>query len=335
MKQLYLHGEIPAQSYIELIRRCPELRVLRWHIKQDDPCPVSDIISVFKLYCPSVEQLILEAAHLMDENLSEILNGCHRLISFRLPRSKIGELTFLSLSRHFTTLQSLHLEHYTGLTSKMTQQIMASCWRLTALTATTLDAIDILGDANEEESIGTETGIRDQSQEWVCTDLESFDVFICGLEGKPIEWHQKVIQRLAKMTKLTSLSVGPRRYHHSSSTGTRDGLDLRLKTGLDALSSMKQLGCLFFNGVWQQMEEQDIRWMIETWPKLYVLQGCMHSDPKQRWKLDQILEERNICTPVFEDDLRGESVEESEEDEDESEENGDSYSDDSGDSDTS
>jgi len=312
MKEVYLDEAIPAQSYLEVIRRCPELRVLRWHIKQDDPCPVSHISSVFKLYCPSVKQLTLEAAHLMDENIAEILNGCHRLVSVHLPGSKFGELAFLSLSRHFTTLRGLNLERCAGLTSTMVQQIMTSCRRLTDLTATTLDAIDILGDTNEEESIRTGTGIRDQSQEWVCVDLDSLGVFICGLEGKPIEWHQKVMQRLAKLTKLTSLSVGPKLYSYSSSTGTRDGLDLRVKTGLDALSSLKRLECLFFDGLWQQMEEQDMRWMIEAWPEFFFLHGRMHSDPRQRWKMNQVLKERNICTSIFDDDFLSEPMDEPE-----------------------
>ncbi|KAK3822683.1 MAG: hypothetical protein J3Q66DRAFT_397161 [Benniella sp.] len=296
--------DIPAQTCLEIFRKCPELRVLTLQIQQNDLCPASDICDLLRVHCTLIERLNLSALHLRDAHLAKILDGCHRLISVRFMGSKFGELAFNSLSRHFVSLQQLNLEQCPGLTSTMVQQILTSCWRLTSLHATTLDASDILGDVNEEASTGTETVLRDQSQDWVCRNLTTLSVFICGLEGRPLAWHREVLQRLGKLTKLTTLVVGIRRRRGSSSFESRDGLDLRLESGLDALARMKKLTYLGFRGMWQLMGEQDVQWMRDAWPGLTYLEGKLHHDPWRRSKLVQIAKERNICTPYFHDDLQ-------------------------------
>ncbi|KAF9356886.1 hypothetical protein BGX34_009710 [Mortierella sp. NVP85] len=254
---------IPARTYLKVIRRCPGLRNLIWLLTDDDPCPVSDICELFRMHCPLLERLELSAKCLMDENLSEILDSCHQLVSVKFTDSKFGELSFRSLFRHFATLQEINLEYCNEVTSEMVQRIMTSCERLTSLHAPTLDASDILGDVKGKKATGMAAVIHQPLQEWACRNLRLLSVFICGLEGRPLDWHRKVLQRLSKLTKLVHLNIGSGQYYNSYS---RDGLDLRLETGLDALSSLKQLRYLGFDGSSQQMEEQDVQWIEATWP---------------------------------------------------------------------
>lgn len=283
----------PTRIYAEILRKCPQLRYLDWIIVHYQSGPISDISSLFKVYCPLVEQLTLEAILLTDENLSEILDGCHRLATVDLRGSKFGELAFQSLSRHFASLQELCLYQCKGLTSAMVQQIMTSCCGLTVFYATRLDASDILGDMKDVdvEGTGAKAVIDGQPQDWVCTNMEYLEVFICGLEGKPFEWHRKVLQQLAKLSKLTTLNIGQRGGYGMS---PNDGLDLRLKAGLDALSSLKQLRSLDFGGLRQKIEGPDVRWMIEAWPRLLNVQGQLHSNIWQDWKMHRFLLERRM-----------------------------------------
>ncbi|KAF9356676.1 hypothetical protein BGX26_004912 [Mortierella sp. AD094] len=74
-------------------------------------------------------------------------------------------------------------------------------------------------------------------QGWVCLDLQIFSIFICGLDDKPPEWQQGVLQQLAKLENLHRLSIGQDNADDEVEGG---GLDLRLDAGLDILKSTKK-----------------------------------------------------------------------------------------------
>lgn len=79
----------------------------------------------------------------------------------------------------------------------------------------------------------------------------------------------------------------------SYTDGSRDGLDLRLEAGLDFLSGLKRLEDFSFQGLWQQMEEQDVRWMMRVW-KLRVIIGKLHHDNDRRLEMKPILSESHL-----------------------------------------
>ncbi|KAF8928106.1 hypothetical protein BGZ47_001813 [Haplosporangium gracile] len=68
-----------------------------------------------------------------------------------------------------------------------------------------------------------------------------------------------------------------------------DGLHLSLDDGLGQLSTLKNLRFLRFTGLQQEMEEDDVRWMIEQWPELKVLQGKLHSNERCQNVLESLL----------------------------------------------
>jgi hypothetical protein len=96
-----------------------------------------------------------------------------------------------------------------------------------------------------------------------------------------------VFQQLARLTKLEKLHVG----EYSS---TVSGLDLRLETGLGALASLKLLQELKVWEPGQRMEEPDVRWMLDAWPKLQNVYGNLHPDGDQRSKLRGILNQAGV-----------------------------------------
>ncbi|CAO3567016.1 unnamed protein product [Mortierella alpina] len=56
------------------------------------------------------------------------------------------------------------------------------------------------------------------------------------------------------------------------------GLDMRLRSGLGQLKTLRKLRMLRFMGLEQHMEQEDVAWMIEHLPELRVVQGRLHSD---------------------------------------------------------
>ncbi|KAF9345334.1 hypothetical protein BGX26_003279 [Mortierella sp. AD094] len=144
------------------------------------------------------------------------------------------------------------------MTSLMIQEIMVSCPQLNTFIATYLEARDILGiDEEEEKSKNVDKGHGGSyTRDWTCVGLKELRFQICGLEGRP-EWQRLVLKQLARLTKLEWLNVANCAKWGSS---VRDGLDLRLGSGLDILSSLKRLESLMFLGLRQEMNEEDVRW---------------------------------------------------------------------------
>ncbi|KAI1295207.1 hypothetical protein EDD11_007955 [Mortierella claussenii] len=72
------------------------------------------------------------------------------------------------------------------------------------------------------------------------------------------------------------------------------GLDLRLRSGLGQLSSLKKLRMLRFTGVEQRMTTEDVEWMLENWPELKVVQGRLHTEEEEQTRLEKVLEKRQV-----------------------------------------
>ena len=273
LKDLTLKTDFPDQLQFEIIRRSPGLRKLAWLIPERTSHQIPDVCDIFRTYCPLIECLHLMAGTTSDQQLSWIIDSCRKLTTFLDSDSMFGELAFRSLARHFATLQELNLGRCENVNSKMVQQIMTSCTGLILFYGTTLNASDILGDITDEDATEVETVVQEQPRDWVCTNLRFLTITICGLEGKPLAWHRRVMQQLARLNKLDTLSICASAIPPLASPAVRGGLDLRLEAGLGHLSSLKQLVALHFEGMWQQMEEQDVIWMIEAWPKLRRVMG--------------------------------------------------------------
>ncbi|KAG0220458.1 hypothetical protein B0O80DRAFT_135185 [Mortierella sp. GBAus27b] len=302
LRDLGFNIDLPSHVQLEIMRRCPELRKLSWYRSAQEQIPVADVCEIFKTHCPLIEELELSIRACSDEDYSRILDSCRGLTLFRLHGVSAREMTFQSLARHFSSLRVLDLYGCYGFTSKMIQHIMTHCSTVRILQAGTVEACDILGIAMDEATLGTEIEPRpppqqqqqqqQHSEDWICTNLVQLNICISGLQGKPLEWHQRVFQQLAKLTKLERLYLRP--IQLLDDVG---GLDLRLEAGIGALASLKRLKELSFQGK-QQMEEQDVRWMLDAWPKLELLAGQMNTDNGKWIKLRKIVEQAKVAVSV-------------------------------------
>lgn len=285
---LKVQSAFPVEHQLEIIRKSPRLKILDWIVPEPAAIQVLDIRDLFKTSCPLVESLTLRGVSMDDNDLSQVLDDCHKIKDFTIDPCTFGESAFRSLTRHFTYLQVVSV-YQSGITSKMTHAILTSCPNLTTFHGDTLDARDILGVVEDGNMTDYEVLKRQQPQDWVCSNLQVLDVFICGLEFRPLEWHRRVFQQIGKMTRLTMLKMGAKFLEHN--VDSHDGLDLRLGAGLDSLGSLK-LRLFFFRGVWQQMDECDVLWMRDAWPDGVYIVGKLHDDPERRSVLKGMLQER-------------------------------------------
>ncbi|KAF9108362.1 hypothetical protein BGX27_008367 [Mortierella sp. AM989] len=281
-------GGLPLPHQIAFIQECPGLKSLTWSIEEDIAFPTAELCKILSTTCTELTELHFEekvVPALPDKELAQIFDSWAKPTHFSIYDTMFGPCAFQSLRRHFSNLSRLDLGTSPNMTSPMIQEIMMSCPRLTALTATHLEARDILGISDEEGKSANLNGSR-----WTCLNLKDLRLHICCLEDNP-EWQRLVLTQLAKLKKLEWLNIA-----HCSEWGAifRDGLDLRLEAGLDILGSLKQLQTLTFVGLMQKMEEQDVRWMIQAWPQLESVYGKAHFNKAQRLQLETIFQEGDV-----------------------------------------
>ncbi|CAO3574343.1 unnamed protein product [Mortierella alpina] len=304
---------------IQWIRKCPQLRDLCWNIDEDDVgqerLPIRELSELFSQDCSLLDELDLEHPKLTDDVLNRILTVCRPLKKLHVSRSKFGPLAFHSIGQHFATLTTLGLGQCHAVTSPMTQRILMSCPNLLWFCAGRLEAQDVLGvteSRNETPEGHDERQL--QPQDWVCTQLRLWTLYLCGLENRPPTWQDLVLKQLSKLTQLDFLTLGVNDY---ALDGTRDGIRLSLDAGLDQLRTLTKLDRFCFDGVAQDMTEEDVRWMLEAWPKLERVEGRLHTDNEQRRELEKILLEKNVEMCIYYDDDPEEDEQDEQDDEQE------------------
>ncbi|KAI8349987.1 hypothetical protein B0O80DRAFT_500931 [Mortierella sp. GBAus27b] len=214
---------------------------------------ISKFPETIAAHCPHLESLELWDYTNMVKDISSVLDSCQRLTRLSLTDIEFDDRAHRSLSRHYSHLTFLDLEQRCSTASAMIQQVMASCPRLNTLCASRLEARDILGVPMTDTSDTSESNGSQQDPN------QAF---------RPQDW----------VFADTGLS--------------QDGLDLRLKCGLDILSSLR-LQKLGFEGLWQEMEEDDLRWMV-AWPSLSDVSGRLHHRSERAQELECILKDKGI-----------------------------------------
>ncbi|KAK3822781.1 MAG: hypothetical protein J3Q66DRAFT_134751 [Benniella sp.] len=292
--EMSIYVGLSPDQQCEVMRRSPQLRTLGWYLDcgKTSISPLKDIIAD---HCRHLHELELIDGKLSDREISQILDSFQRLTKLRLVDSEFHSKAQQSLTRHHPHLKELDVGRCRGTTSAMTQQIMISCPELVHLYTERLDAQDILGSAALTHA--DDMGEKKQEtyppvQDWVCTGLRTLSTFVGGLEGKPQAWHRMVMRQLASLRKLESFIIGISSFNKDK-LSPRDGLDLRLQAGLNSLHGLS-IQEFNFDGLWQQMEEHDVRWFTEAWPRLSSMLGMMHHDSERCIELQTILQARNI-----------------------------------------
>ncbi|KAG0000139.1 hypothetical protein BGZ79_006268 [Entomortierella chlamydospora] len=307
---LMVEDGLSSRQQLQIIRKCPQLRSLFWHFSfKDVTC--KEVCEAFSTYCLDLRELSLSSPDssdlvgIQDKHLSQVICCCRELSKFVISDMQFGPLSFQSLRPHFKSLRNLVLDRNPLLSGSMAREIMTSCPLLDALSIVSLKAKDVLGVVQGESGVINIEGLtlhHPHPQDWICLNLTSLTVYICGLESKPSEWQRSVLKQLARLEKLELLDIGP---DVPWGEMVQDGLDLRLASGLDILVTLKRLETIMFLRLRQQMEEQDVKWMIQAWPRLRNIHGKLHYNSSRNKWLKAILRKKHISTiedDVYEDD---------------------------------
>ncbi|KAF9409617.1 hypothetical protein BGZ94_001900 [Podila epigama] len=94
---------------------------------------------------------------------------------------------------------------------------------------------------------------------WACTDLETLlmnGLDMTGPHYAPQENHSLMFLQLSRLSKLQDLSLGG------------PFMDLRLSAGMERLEGLESLCSIRITQLQTSLAEDEIRWIIEAWPKL-------------------------------------------------------------------
>ncbi|KAG0314435.1 hypothetical protein BG000_005537 [Podila horticola] len=312
------------ERFLSLIRRNISLRAVTVRIYNDHAF-LFNCLAALSSSCPDLKSLVLTAPdgynHQTNQLLmqicvrlehfriydgdapplqdSDVLGSCAKITDFAICGSLFGPSAFESLIRHFPHLTLLDLKRCNGVTSSMSLRILTSCHLLTEFCAGgSLAAQDILGVGTQDDQ-GEE---KLEPQDWVCLSLKRLSISISGLRNRPPQWQSLILGQIARLHDLRDLSIGPKRgdfreedHVAAMELDEDDGIQLRLEAGLAILSGLKCLEVIGFLGLRENMDEDDVHWMLDAWPNLVGIVGKVHFQKHE--ELVEFLEDRdNLCT---------------------------------------
>lgn len=306
---------LSSLQQIHLLTRMPELKSLEFELKSlefalEDSLPVLEIVDPFcaaiSQHCPLLQvfsfavtpsQSLTEAqqVQVIEAPQMAIRKLCLEGFDFGLepvampsshPHLKISAFDRL-LDRFALSLTALDLNRCFRVSSKHTQKILTSCPNLKHCVLLGLHVSDILGLPRTDlpDQQGSEEGVlartHGEGKDWVALKLKGLSVYICGLKDSPPTVHAQVFARLARLTRLQRLNVGNSgglRFHEFRQGGWRqDGLDCRLRSGLGQLAALTQMQEFSMIGLHQQLEVEDVEWMVQHWRGLQKVTGKLMS----------------------------------------------------------
>ncbi|KAF9369314.1 hypothetical protein CPC16_004605 [Podila verticillata] len=154
---------------------------------------------------------------------------------------------------------------------------------------------------------------------WVCLNLVDLTMcFAFPLEQAMVDWDEQVFRQISKLDCLESLNLGQSVLlddHVIHGENTR-GLQLKAQSGLTLLAPLKKLVTLKFVGTHQNLDEQDLLWILNQWSSLKEISRGLHEDKEMREKLWPLVEARGIELLLRSYEFGNESEDEYEVDED-------------------
>ncbi|KAF9171654.1 hypothetical protein BGX21_007139 [Mortierella sp. AD011] len=274
LQTLRLDGpfEVPTKFMVKILGRCSVLEHLSVDLRpRTHQIPV--IGRAIEADCPNLHKLTIvsDKKNLLPDDLAPMIHSCQRLTFLTITKSGFGPTSFDALRRHFQGLVHIDVEKSADFKSQNVQEVMASCPQLTTLKAYVVYDKDIT-----------------EAEQWVCTRLENLTVFISKIDSS--DTNNRIMQKLAGLSRLRVLDVGSQRYHEVN----RRGLSFGLGDGLNHLSTLTQLHTLRFIGLRQQLVRNDVQWMLNSWPHLSAVYGVLHTSEYQRPAVENMLRNRNI-----------------------------------------
>lgn len=249
--------------FLEWIQHCSGLITLHW--SNSDSGVDGAFVSEFTQLLAGgtwrdLNSLSIRIQTILDENLFIILESIHAGIT-RLDLHGISEWSDINLLEELRPHMGQHLRELCvgtckGVSSSALQVILSSCPLLEKLWGSRIDAVDVI-----------------QGSPWVCLRLEELSACFRFNPGTIAQDQPLVFEQLARLTRLRGLHVGSASGGVVGGPRFREAFDLRLESGLDALSTLRSLRTISFGDTEQRMGEQEINWIMDNWWGLEEMHG--------------------------------------------------------------
>ncbi|KAK3827374.1 MAG: hypothetical protein J3R72DRAFT_457058, partial [Linnemannia gamsii] len=318
----------PAQELCWFVQ-CPQLRTLDWKIYRIIHDMFATGLEFRNLQSRPWKQLqrLELTSNLSDSQLAQIMTACSPLREVSIMKSGFWLRSLAALEKHSETLEGLRLYEGDGLRSWMCHWIAASFPKLGSLKVGRVFAHELVMGSRAEEArrsqlakdtidddemlqkeiatgqhemvdVLNEAMVRFAAMRdvlgvrpWVCLKLVHLTMcFAFPLEQAMVDWDEQVFRQISKLDCLESLNLGQSVIHDENTRG----LQLKAQSGLILLAPLKKLVTLKFVGTHQNLDEQDLLWILNQWPSLREISGGLHEDKEIREKLWPFVKARGI-----------------------------------------
>jgi hypothetical protein len=254
---------IPKEDDPPLFELCPALEDFTWK-SRSGKLSISKFMNF--LYAGRGEALSglnLSGSHIPDSDLATIIRLLSGLTRFHASSSLFGfEATRAIVEKRQHQIQELVLLQCPNFGPTVAQEILRTCSRLRVFSAPAINAVDMA------------------QLQWSCIGLEELDICIAGTRRLPRlinSRHQGIYSQISVLANLRVLRLG-------EVTDMEEGpflIDLRVISGMGALSTLTQLEVLDCEKMKPVMEFFDLQWMILHWKNLRILVGRVHPNIEQ------------------------------------------------------
>ncbi|KAG0373511.1 hypothetical protein BGX24_011615, partial [Mortierella sp. AD032] len=261
---------VEPERQLLFMKLCPNLKSLYWRrsgftIKFPILQATNHLLSGAWQHLHSLE---LFGDIMEDEDLAGLLKGMSRVERWRTTKTDFGPAALFAMERHFSTIRQLDLHACESLTSLMIQHLLSSIPALEYFSADRLCAHHIL-----------------QDPIWPCSArLRTLRVFIDMDVTKDVNSAEfkaqelAVFDRLSILKGLSVLQISRNVAGPVQTTGMR-ALRLQVSAGLTRIRSLHRLEELAFVPG-QQMEEEDVEWILKSFSRLKTMSFHMNSYDK-------------------------------------------------------
>lgn len=148
------------------------------------------------------------------------------------------------------------------------------------------------------EVINLQPLVSEDRPPWVCERLKEWEIWVdmdprsfeppMNLDNRlerQEEWCRKVFERLGRLRQLRVLDLRLKSsydgYYEMNLKKQDSLLHLSLRTGLGELGRLSKLKEVYFHGQQTMLRRSDVRWMVEHWINLEVIQGGSFSEKRE------------------------------------------------------
>ncbi|KAG0043846.1 hypothetical protein BGZ83_010979 [Gryganskiella cystojenkinii] len=313
-----LEGITCLDDHLALLKACPDLKSLLWYPSNEhfESEELGRHLLDQAAFCPKLKSLNINLDDDQDRVLpflearakckttSSLGPTCTPLQELSLTGQSFNVRSLRFVQENFgLTLRSLILTNSFQVTGEMIQEMLCTLSKLETLAVPCVQDTVLVDDSRPWTCLGlrhliigvefTEAAFEEQVE----TERDDEDSNRVASSSPPsssfaIAYHTQVMERIGTLTSLESLILNTcfKCYDWSS----HQFLQFRLDRGLERLRDLRRLEILDMNWLRVDLDQDDVRWMLDHWPKLRYLYGALSQDLGRDAILGKLLEDRGV-----------------------------------------